>query len=94
MTLTRREFIQWISATAGITAVAGCATTGSGGAGRVVVIGGGYGGATASKFVKLWAPDINVTVVERSTEFISCPISNLVLGGNARMQDISMGYGG
>lgn len=94
MALTRREFIKWASATAGITAVTGCATTGGGGAGRVVVIGGGYGGATAAKFVKLWAPDIDVTLVERSAEFISCPISNLVLGGNARMQDITMGYGG
>jgi sulfite dehydrogenase len=94
MTLTRREFIQWVSASAGVAAVTGCATTGSSGAGRVVVIGGGYGGATAAKFVKLWAPEIDVTVVERSAEFISCPISNLVLGGNARMQDISMGYGG
>lgn len=94
MALTRREFIKWASASAGITAVTGCATTGGGGAGRVVVIGGGYGGATAAKFVKLWAPDIDVTLVERSAEFISCPISNLVLGGNARMQDITMGYGG
>lgn len=95
MVITRREFIKWVSATAGMTAVAGCATTtGSGGAGRVVVIGAGYGGATAAKYIKMWAPDIDVTVVERGTEFISCPMSNLVLGGNAQMQDITMGYGG
>jgi sulfide dehydrogenase [flavocytochrome c] flavoprotein subunit len=94
MALTRREFIKWASATAGIAAVSGCATTGGAGAGRVVVIGGGYGGATAAKYIKLWSPDIDVTVVEREAQFISCPISNLVLGGNARMQDITMGYGG
>ncbi len=94
MTISRREFIKWVSATAGMTAVAGCATTGGGTAGRVVVIGGGYGGATAARYIKMWAPDIDVTMVERGAEFISCPISNLVLGGNATMQDITMGYDG
>ena len=95
MTLSRREFMQWASASAGVAAVAGCAATGgSGGAGRVVVVGGGYGGATAAKFVKLWAPDIDVTLVEPNPHFISCPISNLVLGGNARMGDITYTYDG
>lgn len=94
MTNSRREFIKWVSATAGMAAIAGCATTSGGGAGRVVVIGGGYGGATAAKYIKMWAPDIDVTLVERNNEFVSCPISNLVLGGNARIQDITMNYDG
>jgi sulfite dehydrogenase len=59
----------------------------------VVVVGGGYGGATAAKYVKMWAPDIDVVLVERNPYFVSCPMSNLVLGGNATMQDITMGYG-
>jgi sulfite dehydrogenase len=63
-------------------------------AGRVVVIGGGYGGATASRYLKLWAPDIDVTMVERNDTFVSCPISNLVLGGNTQMSTITMGYDG
>jgi len=95
MAINRREFMKWVSASAGVAAMGGCATTGSeGGAGRVVVVGGGYGGATAAKFVKLWAPDIAVTLVERNGEFVSCPISNLVLGGNAQMSAITMGYDG
>ncbi len=95
MIVSRREFMKWASATAGVTAVAGCATGASGGsAGRVVVVGGGYGGATAAKFVKMWAPDIAVTLVEPSQHFISCPISNLVLGGNAQMGDITFSYDG
>ncbi len=93
MTITRREFIQWISATAGAAAVSGCATT-AGSAGRVVVIGAGYGGATAARHVKMWAPDIDVTVVERAAEFISCPISNLVLGGSIQLKDVTLGYDG
>ncbi len=84
MTFSRREFLQWTAA-ASATAMAGCATTGSGSAGRVVVIGGGIGGGTAAKYVKMWAPDIDVTVVERESSFISCPISNLVLAGSTTM---------
>lgn len=91
--ISRREFIKWTAASAGATAVSGCASMG-GGAGRVVVVGGGYGGATAAKFIKLWAPDIDVTLVEPNQHFISCPISNLVLGGNAQMSDITFSYEG
>ena len=95
MAINRREFIKWASATAGFAAFGGCATTGGeGSAGRVVAIGGGYGGATAAKFIRTWAPDIGVTVVERNSEFVSCPISNLVLGGNTQMSNITMGYDG
>lgn len=95
MTVSRRDFMKWASATAGVTAVAGCATgSGGRGAGKVVVVGGGYGGATAAKFIKLWAPEIDVTLVEPNQHFISCPISNLVLGGNAQMTDITYSYDG
>lgn len=91
--ISRRDFIKWSAAGAGAAAVSGCASMG-GSAGRVVVVGGGYGGATAAKFIKLWAPDIDVTLVEPSQYFISCPISNLVLGGNAQMGDITFSYEG
>ena len=93
MKFSRREFMQWTAA-AGATTLAGCATTGGGSAGRVVVIGAGIGGGTAAKYVKMWAPDIDVTVVEREAGFISCPISNLVLAGNTTINEISRDYGG
>ncbi len=95
MSLTRREFIKWLSAGAGVSAISGCATMEEAGtAGRVVVIGGGFSGATTAKYIRLWAPDIGVTLVERNTEFVSCPMSNLVLGGNARIEDMTMSYDG
>ena len=93
MTLNRREFLHWAGA-AGALSAAGCATTDGGSAGRVVVIGGGIGGGTAAKYIKLWAPDIDVTVVERESGFISCPISNLVLAGNTTMSEITRGHDG
>ncbi|HKA38322.1 MAG TPA: FAD-dependent oxidoreductase, partial [Burkholderiales bacterium] len=91
---TRREFMKWMAASGGAAAVAGCAGMGGGSAGRVVVIGGGYGGATAARYVKEWGPDIDVTVVERESVFVSCPISNLVLAGNTQIGNLTMGYGG
>jgi sulfide dehydrogenase [flavocytochrome c] flavoprotein chain len=88
--MKRRDFLKL----AGAATLAGCATRGASAKARVVVIGAGYGGATAAKYVAMWDPDIEVTVVERGTQFISCPISNLVLGGNRTMQDITRGYDG
>ena len=93
MTITRREFLKWLSAGAGSSALAGCETPGSGrdaASARVVVIGGGFGGATAAKYVRMWAPDVDVTLVERGDRFISCPVSNLVLAGNTTLPEITM----
>jgi len=56
------------------------------------VVGGGFGGATAAKYLRLWDPTIDVVLVERESSFASCPISNLVLAGYSSMQEISHGY--
>ncbi len=94
MTLNRRRLLGAGAAFAATT-LAGCASTSSGPSiGRVVVVGGGYGGATAARYLKLWGGNVDVTLVERNTDFVSCPISNLVLGGYKQMADITNGYGG
>lgn len=84
---------------AGAVGLSGCAATGpsvgSGGKklGRVVVIGGGYGGATAAKYISMWSEGaIEVTMIEREPEFISCPISNLVIGGSRKINEITRSY--
>ena len=95
MNLKRREFVKQLAAGAAVSAIAGCAETSrTPAAGRVVVIGAGYAGATAAKYVRMWAPDIDVTLVERDSEFISCPLSNLVLGGSKKISELTVGYGG
>ena len=71
----------------------GCASTGQHSWPKVVVVGGGYGGATAAKYVRMWSDQqINVTLVEPNAAFVSCPISNLVLGGSKTMADITTPY--
>lgn len=52
-----------------------------GSAGRVVVIGGGFGGATAARYIKLFAPETDVVLVERDASYVTCPFSNYVLAG-------------
>ncbi|MBK6862811.1 MAG: FAD-dependent oxidoreductase [Ideonella sp.] len=93
--LRRRELLA-ASAALGALSLAGCATGMATGPsiGRVVVVGGGYGGATAARYLRLWGGNIDVTLVERNAEFVSCPISNLVLGGHKDMAFITRGYGG
>lgn len=61
--------------------------------GRVVVIGGGYAGLTAAKYIRMWsAGNIEVIVIEKSSQFVSCPLSNLVLGGSKNIHDLTFGY--
>ena len=60
---------------------------------RVLVVGGGYGGATAAKYVRLLSQyKIDVVMVEPDAAFVSCPLSNLVVGGARTMSDITRPY--
>ena len=88
--MKRREFLKL----AGAVSLAGCASTSTPSKARVVVVGGGFGGATAAKYIRLWDPSIDVVLVEREAGFVSCPISNLVLGGYTSMEEISRGRDG
>ena len=94
MAVNRRDFMKWTAASAGAAAVSGCAAIGSGASARVVVVGGGYGGATAARYLRQWAPDLDVTLIERNEVFVSCPLSNLVLSGNTQINNITLGYEG
>jgi len=61
--------------------------------GRVVVIGGGYAGAAAAKYLRMWSLGaIEVIVVEPNRQFVSCPLSNLVLGGSQSIDDLTFDY--
>ena len=95
---TRRDFLKTSGALAASSFLPGCATAPSAPSkpvGRVIVIGGGYGGATAAKYLRMWSSgSIEVFLIERNAEFISCPLSNLVLGGTKTLSDITRGYAG
>jgi sulfide dehydrogenase [flavocytochrome c] flavoprotein chain len=61
---------------------------------RVVVIGGGWGGATAAKYVRLLDPGVEVILIEPGRRFVSCPFSNLVVAGVRTIDSLTMGYDG
>lgn len=104
MSISRRDFIKYTSVAALGSAVVGChhatdvSMAKSSGTimpkkgKRIVVLGGGWGGATAAKYIKLEDPSIDVVLIERQEKFISCPVSNWVIGGFRKMSDITIGY--
>ena len=96
MTLNRRDFLKITGAGAAFT-LTGCATQSSTKAApkaqaHVVVVGAGFGGATCAKYLRLWGPNIDVTLIEPNDHFVSCPISNWVIGGLRNMSDITKRY--
>ncbi len=94
MLMKRRDFMKVGAAAGAMAALYGCAG-GAKASGHVVVVGGGYGGATVAKYLRLWsAGGVQVTLIERNPSFISCPISNLVIGGTKTMEDITLSYDG
>ena len=105
MSLRRRDLLKVAGAASALTAaggagLAGCATGRVGGPGvgvpataRVLVVGGGYGGATAAKYLRLLSGQrIDVVLVEPDAAFISCPMSNLVLAGQRALADLTVPY--
>ena len=92
----RRRRLLGAAAAGLLGSVAGCALGPSGAgsrAARVIVVGGGYGGATAAKYLRLYSGGrLDVVLVEPDAAFISCPLSNLVLGGSKTMADITLPY--
>lgn len=60
--------------------------------GKVVVVGGGFGGATCANYLRRWGPGLEVTLIERDQQYITCPFSNEVLAGDLEMAEITHGY--
>ena len=96
--LNRRDFIKTTAIISGSSLLGACANFGLNKAsqaplGRVVIIGGGYAGTTAAKYIRMWSNgNIETVVIEKSSQFVSCPLSNLVLGGSKSINDLTFGY--
>ena len=98
MRSTRRTFLASAATALGLGVFAGCARAMQGDIAprsgrRVVVIGGGWGGATAAKYVRLHDPSIEVVLIEPNRRFVSCPFSNLVLSGVRTIDSLTFDYG-
>ena len=93
----RRQLLSGLAAAGVASVLSACATptrsSSAGARARVVVIGGGFAGTTAAKYIRLRDPTIEVTLVERDAEFVSCPLSNLVIGGSRDLASLTRSYG-
>ncbi len=89
MSLNRRRLLQSLGAAA---LVARPLHVGAQTPQQVVVIGGGFGGATAAKYLKRFNPALGITLVEPLAQFISCPLSNRVINGGMSLSQISHSY--
>lgn len=81
---------------AGAAALAGLAGTPvrADASGRVVIVGGGFGGATCARMLRQHAPGIAVTLVEQNPNFVTCPFSNGVIAGLDSLESITHDFGG
>ena len=92
MSAHRRDFLKALGAASALAAIPGCATMAPS-SGKVVIVGGGWGGATAARYIRMWSDGrVEVTLVEPNLDFISCPLSNLVLGGSSTLADLTVSY--
>ena len=86
---TRRQFVNTAAASACLFPLPLLA---QGSRPRIVVIGGGFAGATAARFLKRADPRLDVTLVEPNPIFAACPFSNEVIAGLRDMRAQLFGY--
>lgn len=99
--ISRRNFVKLMGAGSALSALglAGCETvpkaisTPAKAAPRVVVVGGGFGGATCAKYLRLYEPGLHVTLIDQNASYVTCPGSNWMLGGLRKLEDITVNYG-
>ena len=88
--MTRRSFGTMLAA--GV--LAAPATLRAQGQARLVVVGGGFGGASAARFARIQYPRLSVTLIEPKDRFITCPYGNLILAGRRTLPQITHSYDG
>jgi len=91
---SRREFLKLagVSSSLGVLGLTPLAARGQAPKARVVVVGGGYGGAIAAKYLRMADQNLKVTLIEKNKSFISCPLSNEVLSGERGLESLTFGY--
>jgi len=92
--INRREFLKLVAAASSAAVLTIPRTAQAGSKGKVVVIGGGFGGATAAKYLRLMDPSVEVTLIEPNKTYTSCPLSNEVISGHRDIKSLEVGYDG
>jgi len=89
MSITRRRIL---AAGAGAAVLGAPSLASAQGGANIVIVGAGFGGATAAKYLRRFNPALNITVIEPAGEFVMCPMSNRVIHGGMWLRDITRPY--
>ena len=89
---TRRNFLKTAAAASVATLIPGSSKAQA--RGRIVVVGGGFGGATCARYLRRVAPELDVTLIEPSEAFVTCPFSNTVIAGLNGIDFVTHGFNG
>jgi sulfide dehydrogenase [flavocytochrome c] flavoprotein subunit len=90
--IDRRNFLKSLSAATGASILTVPTASAATIKARVVVVGGGFGGATVAKYLRLLDPGIAVTLIERGKLYTACPLSNEVVSGARDIKTLQTGY--
>lgn len=93
MTIKRRDFLK-ATGVVGAAGLVGFPYLSFAAGKKVVIVGGGTGGATAAKYIKMADSSVDVTLIEANKEYYTCYMSNEVLGGDRSMDSIRHTYDG
>lgn len=91
--VTRRNFVKLLGAAAASTAFPAI-TRAQNRMAQVVIVGGGFAGATAAKYLRHWDKSLAVTLVVPSTSYASPVLSNLALTNQLSLSDLTFDYRG
>lgn len=95
--LKRREFVGWLASSGAFLGLSSIglsnATFAQDKGQRVVIIGGGFGGATAAKYLRRANQNVDITLIEREEKYVTGPFSNTVLAGLNSLKGITLDYG-
>jgi len=89
----RRTFLK-LTAAASLASPLAPSVVSAQGAAKVVVVGGGFAGATCARWLKKLEPRLGVTLVEANATYTACPFSNDVLSGRRTLEQQQFGYDG
>lgn len=92
--VNRRDFLKFTGGVALVGSVIGMPSIARGAGQKVVVIGGGPGGATAAKYLRMANPALDVTLIEATEKYVSCFLSNEILSGERTIDQLTIGFDG
>jgi sulfide dehydrogenase [flavocytochrome c] flavoprotein subunit len=92
--ISRRNFLKLAGGATTLGMLSGIPNIVLGAGKKVVIVGGGVGGGTAARYLRLNDPSIEVTLIEPNADYYTCFMSNEVLGGDRNMNSIKFGYAG